>query len=61
MFNKYRERYPAPGRVKSDGTPDFRQTINKEWLLFVEREDARGAREYNQRFASWGINREQGI
>ena len=52
MFNKYGERYPAPGRRKSDGTPDFRQAINKEWLVFVEREDARAARENNELFHS---------
>lgn len=51
LFDKYGESFPVPGRLKADGAPDFRQAVNKEWLLFVEREDARVSREYNQRFS----------
>ena len=40
LLDKYGERYPVPGRLESDGTPDFRLSINKEWLNLVEREDA---------------------
>jgi hypothetical protein len=38
LTEMFTDKDPVPGKLKKDGSPDMKYTVNKEWLARVEKE-----------------------